>query len=114
MVGDLGDLLDATEREEMATTHEIDKAAGRSNQNVTPFTELVHLFSTWSAAIRHARTKHGAIAQTAGLIEYLGGELTGRSHDEDKWFGSNRIVKGPRTGQIWASSGQLLRLPHEL
>src|SRR5947209_26195 len=99
----------------MGHGHEVEQTSWRSNENVTSALKFVLLLSLWCTAVRDARSKHGAIAETTSFIEDLGAQLTSGGNNQDQGLSANSIDLGiEAVGQIWATACQLLDLTHEL
>lgn len=106
-------LPDAAQSEDVRLTHEVDNATRGADQNITALFELLTLKAGRCTTIDDARTKHRAVAETAGLVKDLGGQLTGRADNQNKRLTTNALTRG-QVQRAWARSTELLSLAHQL
>lgn len=99
----------------MSLPHEIKKATGSSNEDVTSFLELISLKSGRGTSIHNARAKHGTVTETTSFIEDLGSQLTSWAYDQNQRLRANGISDRIKSlGDVWTRCSKLLRLSHEL
>ena len=100
----------ATKGENVGALDEINEAARRGHQDVTALGELDDLLAYGTATVDNAGTKHGTVAELAGLVEDLNSELAGRSDNDNKRLSAN----ARRDLGMGTRSSELLGLSHEL
>ena len=105
----------AAKSQNLRIVNELNKPTRRRDQNVAALLKLRFLLSNGAAAVGDARAQHGAVAELAGLVEDLDGELTSGNDDNHKRLGTDARVDALLVGRrVWAGSSQLLCLAHQL
>ena len=99
----------------MGLVHEIHESSRSADEDIASFLELISLVTHRSSTIHHTGAKHRTIAQTAGLVEYLGRKLSGGRNNQHQRFGTNSIGHRIKAcGQVRTRGSQLSRLSHQL
>lgn len=107
------DLLHTLKGQEIPALHEVLQSTRGSHQNITTFTDVVHLLTSGRATVDNAWTKHCAIAQTTSFIEDLNCKLTGWRNDKDQRLTTDTLITSRYTRR-GTRGPEFFGLTHEL
>lgn len=110
------DLLDAVERQNLRTVHQVAETAGSRDEDVAALLELLDVVLERHAAVGADWTEPGAIGDATSEVENLVGQLAGWAHDDDQWFSTDAVNIGVifRSSGIHTRSTNLVDLAHQL
>lgn len=99
----------------MRFVHEVEKTTRSTDEDVTSLLEFLALLTHRRTSVHHARTQHGAVAQSASLVKDLSGQLSSGSDNQHQRLGADGIhsrIEASR--QVGTSCRELLGLSHQL
>lgn len=110
------DLLDSAKRQNVRLAHEVDYAAGSTDQDIASLLELFALETRRHTTVNDAGAKHGPIAESASIVKDLSRKLTRGTNDQDQRLGPHTMIARVEIlgRYIGTRCSQLLGLAHQL
>jgi hypothetical protein len=109
-----GYIPNSTKREHVGLRHKVQKTTGSCNEDIASFLKFFPLKPRRSTTINNTWAQHGTVTQSAGLVEDLGSELAGGTHDQNQRLGSNCICRRVEAlGSVGTGCGELACLSHQ-
>src|SRR6187402_3401895 len=75
--------------QDMRTVDKVTKTTRSANEDIASLLKLQDLLTDWATTIDDTRAKHGTIAETTGLIEDLGSQLSTWCYNQNQWLSAN-------------------------
>ena len=101
------------ERQKVEVGHEVHETTRCRDEDITAHLELLALVLGRCTAVDNARAQHGAVAETASLIEDLAGEFASGADDENKRLSADAVGHGVVARWVGTRGSELAGLAHQ-
>lgn len=106
-------LPDATQAKDGGLVDQVLEAAWSADNDVAALGELLDLLAQWATTVGDTWAEHGAVTQSAALIENLNAQLASRADDQHQRLSANAVGGGIISARIRSLGSELLGLTHQ-